>query len=340
MTDPALAPLVPLGRLLVVHAHPDDETLATGGLLATWAASGEPVTLVTCTRGERGEVIGDALAHLEGDGPALAAHREHELEAALLALGVTDHTYLDALRAPGITDDGAAGRYEDSGMAWVGGDGAGLSGQAGAASVLPPRALVAGAVEEQAARLAELVRDRRPDVVVTYEPGGGYGHPDHVRAHEITMRAIELAAAASDTLPAHRARAVWWVVIPADTLRRARTQLVDAVRAGRLAIGSATLADPAGPLPAVAAEDHPPVVALDTRPVLDRVERALRAHATQVHRVARLPDGPPDDPSELVGAYALSNDILSPWLATELYARADASDAAGSPSQPAPSVER
>lgn len=337
MTEPSPAPLVPHGRLLVVHAHPDDETLATGGLLATWAAAGEEVTLVTCTRGERGEVIGDELAHLEGDGPALAAHREQELGAALLALGVRDHAYLDELPAPGLTDDSVAARYEDSGMSWVGGTGAGLSGQAGAAADVPARALVSGSLEHQATRLAHLVRDRRPDVVVTYEPGGGYGHPDHVRAHGITMRAVELAAHAPGGLPPHRVGDVWWVVIPSDTLRRARGQLVDAVRAGGLEIGSATLADPDGLLPAVAAGDRQAVAVLDTRPVLDRVESALRAHATQVHLVSRLADGPADDPSDLVGTYALSNDILVPWLAAEYYAPADTT---GGPSQPAPSVER
>ncbi|MEP7765285.1 PIG-L family deacetylase [Sanguibacter sp. 25GB23B1] len=331
------APLVPQGRLLVVHAHPDDETLATGGLLATWAAGGEHVTLVTCTRGERGEVIGDERVHLEGDGPRLAAHREQELGSALRALGVDDHAYLDALPVPGGGDDVSGERYEDSGMSWVGGERAGLSGHAGAAEVIPPHALVAGSLDDQAARLAELVRDRRPDVVVTYEPGGGYGHPDHVRAHEITMRAVELAARASGSLPGHRPRDVWWTVIPSDVLRAARTRLVDSVLAGRLPVGRATLPAPDGPLPAVAAGDRHVVAVLDTRPVLDQVERALRSHATQVHRVVRLSGGTPDDASAIVGAYALSNDILVPWLATEFYARAVSTDG---PSQVAPSVER
>src|SRR6478609_7192343 len=109
MSDAASTP-TRTGGVLAVHAHPDDETLATGALLATWAASGLPVTLVTCTRGERGEVIGAGLAALEGDGPALAAHREHELAAALAALGVGDHVFLDG---------GVGPRYEDSGMAWL-----------------------------------------------------------------------------------------------------------------------------------------------------------------------------------------------------------------------------
>ncbi|WP_255449014.1 PIG-L family deacetylase [Cellulomonas sp. JZ18] len=110
----------PTGGLVAVHAHPDDESLATGALLATWAAAGLPVAVVTATRGERGEVIGERWAHLEGDGPALAAHRVEELRAALAALGVRDHVFLDEVA-------GTDRRYEDSGMAWVAGARAGAA---------------------------------------------------------------------------------------------------------------------------------------------------------------------------------------------------------------------
>jgi len=119
------------GGLLAVHAHPDDETLATGGLLATWARAGRPVTVVTCTRGELGEVIGGELAHLAGDGPALAAHRETELAGALGALGVADHVFLDTVAPPA--------RFVDSGMAWAG------AGRAGRVAHLPDDAFVASA---------------------------------------------------------------------------------------------------------------------------------------------------------------------------------------------------
>lgn len=165
-------------RLLAVHAHPDDETLFTGALLATVALLGE-VRLVTCTRGERGEVIGAGLAHLEGDGPALAAHREGELAAALEALGVREHLFLDALLDR---------RVEDSGMRWV------ADGVAGPAEDVGERAFVRAPLEPLAAALAAELDRWRPDVVVTYGPDGGYGHPDHVRAHELTMRAVALAA--------------------------------------------------------------------------------------------------------------------------------------------------
>src|SRR5687767_12098904 len=115
MTAPTSRPGT--GGLLAVHAHPDDETLATGGLLAVWAQAGRPVTLVTCTRGELGEVIPPELAALEGDGPALAARREGELAAAMRRLGVTDHLFLDTVFLDTVPPGGA--RFSDSGMAWA-----------------------------------------------------------------------------------------------------------------------------------------------------------------------------------------------------------------------------
>lgn len=342
---------LPDGPLLVVHAHPDDETLATGGLLATWAASGRDVTLVTCTRGERGEVIGAALAHLEGDGPALAAHRETELAEALRALGVEDHVFLDtvvpsgaggvlaesrpgsrvgvgALGSTSVLSTAPGARLEDSGMAWVGDGAAGTSGQAGAASEVPENALVQAPLDETAGRLAAVLRDRRPTVVVTYEPGGGYGHPDHVRAHEITVRALALAAqgdAADAYVPDH----VWWVVVPPRVLADARSRL--AGRASddpwfRALLGAhPTAALPDGPLPAVAATQREVVATISVRPVLGPVAAALRAHATQVHWVDTVaPDGETAVAGDLLGWYALSNDVLVPWLAHEYYAAAEA----------------
>lgn len=315
MIDPQPLPGGADDALLVVHAHPDDETLATGALLATWAAAGRPVTLVTCTRGEQGEVIGTSLAHLEGDSPALAAHREQELTAALAALGVTDHLYLDALSAH-------SGRFEDSGMTWLDDGAPGTGGRAGAAGDPAPGSLVAGDLDEQADLLAGLVRERRPSVVVTYEPGGGYGHPDHVRAHDLTMRAVRRAASPSGDRPGHVVGEIWWPVVPAPELRAARAELAGAVAhldthvlldVGRTAV----VPDPAGPLPSVAGEHGTPDVAIDVRPVLAAVGAALREHATQVQGVTEHHDG-----TLLVGWYALSNDVLVPWLRSERYVRA------------------
>ncbi|MGW2095818.1 PIG-L family deacetylase [Promicromonospora sukumoe] len=186
-----------------MHAHPDDETLSTGGLLAAFAAAGLPARVVTCTRGERGEVIAlpgttsEGRAGLEGDGPALGAYRETELARAVAALGGVEQTFLDAVPPVSAQVNGVVGsgselaepvRYEDSGMAWV------APGVAGPAPDSPPTAFARVPLDEPAGRLATLIRAWRPAVVATYEPGGGYGHPDHVRAHEVTVRALRLAA--------------------------------------------------------------------------------------------------------------------------------------------------
>ncbi|MBX9244163.1 PIG-L family deacetylase [Actinotalea ferrariae] len=275
--------------LLAVHAHPDDETLSTGALLATWAAAGRPVTLVTCTRGERGEVIGAELAPLEGDGPALAAHRTGELAGALSALGVRDHVFLD--RLVGVT-----GPVEDSGMEWLD------VGRAGPSSDRSQNAFVDVPVDVAARAVAELVLDRRPDVVVGYEPGGGYGHPDHVHAHRVMQRAVELAAAAG-----HRVPAVLWAALPEDDLRSGYRVVAEAPWDGMAA------PDPDGPLPSAAVPAEQVDVEVDVEPVLDRLLAAFDAHPTQIQAVRRLPH-----PGTVAGL-ALSNAVLQPVLARECY---------------------
>ncbi|MFF1529819.1 PIG-L family deacetylase [Cellulomonas sp. NPDC058312] len=304
------------GGVLAVHAHPDDETLATGALLATWAAAGLPALVVTCTRGERGEVIGAALAHLEGDGAGLAAHREREVAAATAALGV-EQVFLDTL-PPGTRGAAAVGpaasapRYEDSGMAWLG------TGRAGSAGSAPPRAFVSVPLDEAAGRLAALLRERRPDLVVTYEPGGGYGHPDHVRAHEVTTRAVQLAGDVPGWSPA-----VAWAVAPAADLRAGYAALAQDPDVRDLLAAHAddrrgtresplALPDPAGPLPSVAVDGAADLL-VDVAPVRDRVLAALRAHATQVQAVHPL-----DQPAACA-CLALSNLVLAPVLPVESY---------------------
>ena len=332
----------PAGGLVVVHAHPDDETLATGALLATWAAAGEAVTVVTCTRGERGEVI-DTVAHptgvgrLEGDGAALAAHREGELAGALVALGVGDHVFLDAVPLP---DDVVPVRYEDSGMAWVA---PGIASHA--TDNAPAGAFVGVDLDEAAGRLAAVLGDRRPAVVATYDPDGGYGHPDHVRAHQVTVRALQLLAAEQDDTGPAEVVALWCVVQRASDVRAARRALAgspevaDLLRS-RPAGTELALPDPeervlppvatwwpdaaralAGRLPGL--EPDPALVVVPVRPVLDRVVAALRAHATQVQAVAvtDASDGADEAGGEVVvGRLALSNDVLAPLLAAERYA--------------------
>lgn len=276
--------------LLAVHAHPDDETLSTGALLATWAAAGRSVTVVTCTRGERGEVIASDLAELNGDPAALAAHRELELSRALAALGVTDHVFLDDVPVPGAR----AGRYVDSGMVWLD------AGTAGPVPDASDDAFALADLDVAARRLASVIEARRPEVVVTYEPGGGYGHPDHVRTHEVTRRAVVLADGAKPV--------VLWAAQDERDLRRA----VDEVT--RRGGSRLPVLDVAGPAPSAVV----PSTAVDLRvpvgPVLDRVEAALLAHASQVQAVRTWADGVAS-----AGCFALSNDVLQPLLPEEVY---------------------
>nr|MDQ2723648.1 N-acetyl-1-D-myo-inositol-2-amino-2-deoxy-alpha-D-glucopyranoside deacetylase [Actinomycetota bacterium] len=159
-------------RLLLVHAHPDDETLTTGGTIAHYAAAGAEVTVLTCTLGEQGEVIGEHWAGLvAAEADQLGGYRVGELSTALAALGVPG----------GARFLGGAGRWRDSGMA-------------GTAAAEHPRSFVR-AGEAAVRAMAEAITQLRPHVVVTYDPAGSYGHPDHVQAHRVTTAAVERAAA-------------------------------------------------------------------------------------------------------------------------------------------------
>ncbi|CAN5350762.1 hypothetical protein BH09ACT1_BH09ACT1_27110 [soil metagenome] len=170
-------------RVLFVHAHPDDETITTGGTIATLLDRGAEVTVLTCTRGERGEVIPPELHDLEGDFTALARHRTDELAAAMAALGVTDHRMLGepGARLTGIEPR----RYTDSGMRW---------GEAGAEALeqTDDGSLTSAPFGEVAADIASVIEAIRPTAVVSYDSNGGYGHPDHVRAAEAAKRAAEV----------------------------------------------------------------------------------------------------------------------------------------------------
>jgi N-acetyl-1-D-myo-inositol-2-amino-2-deoxy-alpha-D-glucopyranoside deacetylase len=162
-------------RLLFVHAHPDDESLGTGATIAHYAARGADVRVVTCTLGEEGEVIGDRWAELAVDrADQLGGYRIGELTAALHALGVSGPDYL-----------GGAGRWRDSGMP-------------GTAARHRQRFIDADERDTVGALVA-VIREQRPHVVVTYDPGGGYGHPDHVHTHTVTTAAV--AAAGTTDFP-------------------------------------------------------------------------------------------------------------------------------------------
>jgi N-acetyl-1-D-myo-inositol-2-amino-2-deoxy-alpha-D-glucopyranoside deacetylase len=263
-------------RLMFVHAHPDDETINNGATIAHYAARGAEVHVVTCTLGEEGEVIGDRWAQLTVDhADQLGGFRIGELSAALHLLGIGDPIFL-----------GGAGRWRDSGMAGT--------------QPVSRTQRFADSGEEAVTALVELIRDLRPHVVVTYDPHGGYRHPDHIRAHEITTAAV--AAAGADGLTGRP-----WVVPKFYWTVNARSALAAAVR---------TLTDddllphwrlPTAVTDAVGFADDEITTRVDATESLAAKVSALHAHATQV----------------VVGptgrACALSNDLALPVLGHEHY---------------------
>jgi N-acetyl-1-D-myo-inositol-2-amino-2-deoxy-alpha-D-glucopyranoside deacetylase len=274
-------------RLLLVHAHPDDETLQNGGTIARYAALGVHVTLVTCTLGEEGEVVPPELAGLAVTGAdQLGGYRVGELRAACAALGIADQRFL-----------GGIGRWRDSGMGGRDEHGLALPPPSG----YHPRAFAAGPVAEQTGQLAAVLAEVAPQVVIGYDERGGYGHPDHVRAHEITAAAVA-GLAASDR------PALFWTCQPAGTVHAGLAALAD---------------EPGMPFPVRA--DYPRPVGRDAD-VTTRVDvsaqlpakiAALRAHATQL----QVWEG-----SSGVRAYALADGFAQPLPEVEEYVLAGGAD--------------
>lgn len=206
-----------------VHAHPDDETLATGALIVALAADGVACHLLTATRGERGEVVPGSATAAEGS-PELVAVREAELAGASRALGLTTQTYLGS---PPAAADGDASdrRYTDSGMAWI------RPGLAGPGPDATPDAFTAADRARIEADLAAWLEAVAPDLVVSYEADGGYGHPDHVLAHEVTAAVADRLGIPFAEIVPSRAPDVGWYVLDEtlDTVTAAlhhhRTQL-------------------------------------------------------------------------------------------------------------------
>ena len=292
-------------RLLLVHAHPDDETINNGATMAKYVAAGVQVTLVTCTRGEQGEVIPERLAHLAEPGaPAdgLGDHRVGELAAAMAALGVTDHRFLGDPASPGRTASAAAAAgatvYRDSGMAYDHDGGVVPAPEQPTGAFAP--ATTEDSVEQPAEYLAALIRELRPQVVLSYEPGGGYGHPDHVQAHQVTMRAVELAVLDGDG-PGWVVPKVYWAVMPESLVRATLSALASAegiAYRGR---------DPDGRMPSEVVPDDQVTAAIDAITHTPAKVAALRAHETQISVTAN-------------GAfYALSNGVRRPVLGLEFY---------------------
>ncbi|MDI9627768.1 MAG: PIG-L family deacetylase [Acidobacteriota bacterium] len=174
------APVFPL----FVHAHPDDETLDTGALLAWLTAQHVHVELVTCTRGERGEIVEGVLpTNVTQDD--LVRVRQRELACALGALGVPDHEFLGS--PPARAQDQQPRVYRDSGMRWI------RAGLAGPSDGDDPQTLTAASLDELVGDLMWLIERVKPTVLVGYDDLGSYGHPDHLRAREITLAAARQA---------------------------------------------------------------------------------------------------------------------------------------------------
>lgn len=213
LLPPGLAP--DQARILWVHAHPDDESIATGASIARYSRAGAENVLLTMTRGERGEVIPAPLRHLEvgqpgcpdTDGTALGLYRVGELHDAAAALGLSDHFFAGEVPAldPSVGFANGVDRYLDSGMSW------GEDGRARPAADVSPAALTAASEAESAAHVAAAVRAVRPHAVVTYCDDGGYGHPDHVRTHRITVAGVDLAHSARDGVDGWDVALTWGI---------------------------------------------------------------------------------------------------------------------------------
>jgi N-acetyl-1-D-myo-inositol-2-amino-2-deoxy-alpha-D-glucopyranoside deacetylase len=278
---------LPDRRLLLVHAHPDDECIQTGVTMAKYAAEGARVTLVTCTLGEEGEVLVPGLAHLASDKEdLLGEHRIGELAEAMEILGVTDHRFL-----------GAPGRYRDTGMAY----------REGITAMVPPEvrpeSFWAADLLDIANDLVPVIREVRPQVLVTYDEQGGYGHPDHVQAHRVATYASALAAVPSyrvDLGPAWDVPKVYWSATSENRMRDGLRKLRDA--------GDATAfegMDPDGDMPAFVVPDELITTEINGEAYVEQKIAAMKAHATQIEV-----DGP---------FFALSNHLGNQVWATECF---------------------
>ncbi len=280
-------------RMLLVHAHPDDETINNGATMARYVAEGAQVTLLTCTLGEEGEVLVPELAQLAADqADQLGGYRIGELDAAMTALGVPDWRFL-----------GGAGRYRDSGMM-------------GTPANEKSRAFWQADLDEAVGHAVAVVREVRPQVVVTYDEDGGYGHPDHIQAHRVATAAVERAADPAwrpDLGEAWDVAKVYWCCVPRSVLREGAEAMA--------ALGQENPFVQLGEIDDVpfAVPDELVTAAVDGRSHAGRKDAAMRAHATQI-----TVDGP---------FFALSNNFGQEVLGVEHYrlVRGERGPAGGGP---------
>ncbi|MGD9961033.1 N-acetyl-1-D-myo-inositol-2-amino-2-deoxy-alpha-D-glucopyranoside deacetylase [Nocardioides sp.] len=274
-------------RLLLVHAHPDDETIGQGATMAKYVAQGAEVTLVTCTAGEMGEILVPELEHLAADREdGLGVHRRGELDNAMKVLGVTDHRFL-----------GGFGTYRDSGMKWH------EDGHAIAADDVHENAFWLADLTEAADHLVTVIREVRPQVLVTYDQFGGYGHPDHIKAHRVAMYGAQLAAVPSyrkDLGEPWDIAKIYWGAMSENNMRAS-------LRALRASGDTTTFEgmDPDGPMPHFVTPDENLAAGVDGSDYLVQKMDALKAHATQI-----TVDGP---------FFALSNNLGNSIWGTEFY---------------------
>jgi N-acetyl-1-D-myo-inositol-2-amino-2-deoxy-alpha-D-glucopyranoside deacetylase len=259
-------------RLLLVHAHPDDESINNGATMAKYVAAGVKVTLVTCTRGEEGEVLIPELSNLAASADdKLGEHRVTELAQAMKNLGVSDHRFL--------------GNYRDSGMM-------------GTESNNRPDCFWQANLDEVAGKLVEIIREIKPQVMITYDENGGYGHPDHIQAHRVAMRASELAADRNFGIGAPWEIAkIYWNVMPRSVVEEGMAKMKEM---GSDFFGTENIDD----LPFVKPDDVVTSV-IDGQEFVDQKMSALAAHKTQISV-----DGP---------FFALSNNLGNKVWGYEYY---------------------
>ena len=252
-------------RLLLVHAHPDDETINNGVTMAKYAASGAQVTLVTCTRGEEGEVLVTELANLASDkDDKLGEHREVELKDAMAQLGINDFRFLGAPNK----------KWRDSGMM-------------GTTQNERGDVFWQADLDEASHELVKIILETKPQVLITYDEFGGYGHPDHIKAHRVAMRAAELAAEQGWQISK-----IYWNTMPRSVIQMGIEKMKE--------VGSDFFgAESADDLPFAKPDELVTTVVNAPEYVPQKLE-AMKAHATQISV-----DGP---------FFALSNNLgLSVW---------------------------
>lgn len=252
-------------RLLLVHAHPDDETINNGVTMAKYAASGAQVTLVTCTRGEEGEVLVTELANLASDkDDKLGEHREIELKDAMAQLGINDFRFLGAPNK----------KWRDSGMM--------ATPQNERDDVFWQADL-----DEASHELVKIILEIKPQVLITYDEFGGYGHPDHIKAHRVAMRATELAAEQG-----WQVSKIYWNTIPRSVIQMGIEKMKEV---GSDFFGAQSVDE----LP-FAKPDELATTVVNAPEYVPQKLAAMKAHATQISE-----DGP---------FFALSKNLgLSVW---------------------------